>query len=132
MFMEILYKQTALFPLSSCRYEAAVTFFIDRLKHLTELPPAPAAGLLPQPTHASHRGIPTSKEPNACFSARPGLPSPWPSLQSKNPDSRFFPLPVILLGPREEEGEERGISWLPLPTPTWVHCLLRARRCSRL
>ena len=28
-------------PLSSCRYKAAVTFFIDRLKHLAELPPLP-------------------------------------------------------------------------------------------
>jgi hypothetical protein len=32
MFMEILYKQTASFPLSSCRDRAAATFFIDRLR----------------------------------------------------------------------------------------------------
>lgn len=56
MFMEILYKQTALFPLSSCRYKAAVTFFIDGLKHLAMPPPPPRVDLGRQPTHRSMAG----------------------------------------------------------------------------
>lgn len=49
MFMEILYKQTALFPLSSCRYKAVVTFFIDRLKHLA-MPRGPHPGWICYPS----------------------------------------------------------------------------------
>lgn len=49
MFMEILYKQTALFPLSSCRYKAAVTFFLlTGFKHLATLPASTPSGSITQ------------------------------------------------------------------------------------
>lgn len=74
--MEILYKQTALFPLSSCRDRARVTFFIDRLKHAAVPDPHPER-VCYQPTHAS-RAHGTAVGAGAAHSGRAGIPTPEP------------------------------------------------------
>jgi hypothetical protein len=55
--MEILYKQTALFPLSSCRYKAGATF-----KHL-EVPPTPTVYRSVTPAHPRiHKETPGARD----------------------------------------------------------------------
>lgn len=114
MFMEILYKQTALFPLvaADTKHES---LFIDRLKHLAELPPPPPSGsVAPAPPRVPSRGYRDSKEPRTLSPSQP--PQPWPVSPKQESDSWFFPLLVILLGSGEEEGKKKGYSGV-LPTP---------------
>ena len=134
MFMEILYKQTALFPLSSCRYKAAVTFFIDRLKHLAELPPLPPpVNLLPQPTHASRRELPSSKEPPLASRPVPASPAPGRLPKARMLTAGSFPCWWFCWGQGRKREKKRVHIGFPSPPPYgFSQCLLRARRRSRL
>lgn len=89
MFMEILYKQTTLFPLSSCRYKAVVTFFffIARLKHLAvPLTPTPSGSVTGAAHPRTHRGIDTavSKEPARAPSGSALDPQPLAIFQRRS------------------------------------------------
>lgn len=79
MFMEILYKQRALFPLSSCRYKAVVTFFFFLLTGLntSRCPEPPTPGGSVTPAHPRfHGGILQLGQAPACpLWIRPEFPA---------------------------------------------------------
>lgn len=108
MFMEILYKQTALFPLSSCRDRARVTFFIDRLKHRAVPPPHPGGSVTSPPTLPGPGVL--QWEPGLPTLARAGIPSRSLNLFPK-PASRQRVLSSAggFVQVREAGREEKGI-----------------------
>lgn len=133
MFMEILYKQTTLFPLSSCRDRARVTFLLKGL-NTPQCPDLHPERICYQPTHASRAHGYCSGSRSLPILGWAGIPSPWTSPQSRYLHSWFFPLLVVLFRWGKQGGKRRAYNFIfvPFHLPRVTRCLWSARHFSPL